>query len=468
MKTGKIKTSRRFIRAISGIMAIMLIIAVIILPCAEAEGTDYVVICSDLNLRTGASTGFSVITQLPLGSKLTALYNSGDWTRVDVSGQQGWVYSSYIKKHSDSYSENKTGLARYTVLDISQYQGDIDWDELAKEGLYGVILRLGLYSVSLGRNRVDDKVEEYYKEAKKRGLNVGMYYYSVATSEQRAADEAAFVMEAIENHSWKLDLPFYYDAEAPLMQNKGGANIRLYAETFCGALEKAGYRVGIYASTSWIYDYYEGYPLLNNRSLWVADYRGYCGYSGDHDMWQYSDKAKVDGIPYGYADINVLYRDLANVSKGEESGSVAGGKEELTSETLSLVSEFLSEPVSDHEAPSQPDLEIVSALLKQNEIASETASGGEEKTLSDVTDILQGYIFGDADMDGRITAGDARQALRVSARLEYPLEISLILSDVDCNGRVTADDARIILRAVARLTKMPRYTPERLSESEAA
>ncbi len=390
----------------------ILFVAAFSLPCVEAEGSTCAVICSNLNMRTGASTGFNVIKQLSLGSEITALYESGDWTKVELDGQEGWVYTDYIKKHYDVYAQKDPTLARYVVLDLSQYQGDIDWDILSEEGLYGVILRLGLYSVALGRNRVDDKVAEYYNEAKKHGLNVGMYYYSVATNEQRAADEAAFVLNAIKEYGWKLDLPFYYDAEAALMRNKGAANIRTFAEIFCSALENAGYYAGIYASTSWIQDYYEGYPLLNNRSIWVADYRGYCGYSGDHDMWQYSSSARVAGINEGTADINVLYRDLAKYIK-EKGLNIADKKiDDITSETESV---------------SQ--------------------------------DLVHGYIFGDVDLDGKITAGDARQTLRISAKLEFPLEISLILSDADCDGYITAQDARTILRVSARLEYMPKYKP---------
>ena len=420
-------TRKRFLlsgvrRIITSVTAMILLVAAFSLPCVEAEGSGCAVICSNLNLRTGASTGFKVLMQLPLGSKVLALYESGDWTKVDVNGQQGWVYTDYIKKHYDPYAEKNPTLSRYVVLDISQYQGDINWDALSKEGLYGVILRLGLYSVSLGRNRVDDKVNEYYHEAKKHDLKVGMYFYSVATNEERANNEAAFVLNTIKSYDWKLDLPFYYDAESSLMRNKGAANIRSYTDIFCKTLEKAGFYTGIYASTSWIQDYYEGYTVLNDRSIWVADYRGYCGYTENHDMWQYSSSALVSGITEGTADINVLYRDLAKYIIDNGFNNYSVGALDNTSET---------------------------------ELNSE--------------ETIEGYLFGDADLDGKITAEDARQTLRISAKLEYPLEISLILSDADCDGNITAEDARTILRVSAKLDKMPKYKSlktDELSSSE--
>ena len=133
-------------------------------------------------------------------------------------------------------------------------------------------------------------------------------------------------------------------------------------------------------------------------------------------MWQYTSSAVVRGVDAGTVDLNVCYIDLAAYIK-ENGLNRHGDEEESASEELS----------------------------------------------SDA--FVNGYLFGDADLDGVITASDARLALRISARLESPREITLILADADCDGIVSAADARTILRVSARLEKMPEYIGNTTEES---
>ena len=406
--------ARRFAATMT---AMALLIAAFGLYCADAEGVSCAVICSNLNVRTGPSTDNDIITQLMLGDPVRSLSEDGSWSNIEYGdGQQGWVYTPYIIKHTDLYADKNPQFSDRVVLDLSEYQGDIDWDYLAMDNIYGVILRLGINSVALGRLRVDDKVSEYYAEATKRGIHVGMYFYSAASSIERSREEALFMLSTIADNGWQLDLPLYYDAESPVLQNTGANNIRVIADCFMNTIEDAGYYAGLYSNTSWMQSYFEGYSLLEGRSIWIADYRGYCGYSGAHDMWQYTSSAVVEGIDNGTADLNVCYIDLAAFIK-ENGYNGLGEDEELSSMELS----------------------------------------------SD--ELIAGYLFGDVDLDGSITAADARLALRISARLDSPSDISVILADTDCDGTVSAADARKILRVSARLERMPKYTGAVIEES---
>lgn len=404
-------------RMFATLTAMALLVAVFGLYCADAEGVSCAVICSNLNVRQGPSTDHDIITQLMLGDPVRSLSEDGDWTNIEYGdGQQGWVYTPYIIKHTDLYADKNPQFGARVVLDLSEYQGNIDWDYLALDNIYGVILRLGINSVALGRIRVDDKVGEYYSEAKKRGIHVGMYLYSAASGIEKGREEARFVLDTIADRGWKLDLPVYFDAESPVLRNTGADNIRKISDCFMNTIEEAGYYAGLYANSSWMNSYYDGYSLLEGRSVWVADYRGYCGYSGPHDMWQYTSSAVVRGVDAGTVDLNVCYIDLAAYIK-ENGLNRHGDEEESASEELS----------------------------------------------SDA--FVNGYLFGDADLDGVITASDARLALRISARLELPREITLILADADCDGIVSAADARTILRVSARLEKMPEYIGSTTEES---
>lgn len=202
------------------------------------------------------------------------------------------------------------------VLDLSTYQGTVDFSKMKSAGVEGVILRCGYTGYGSMLPTTDAKFEAYYKGASEAGLPIGVYYFTLATSEELAVKEANFVLNLVKDK--ELLLPIYVDVEA---QNNSVAWTNLsksdrtkFVAKFCDTIEKAGYYVGIYGSTSWLNNKLD-MSSLKAYDVWVAQYNTRCTYTGNYGMWQYSSKG--NGATYGcsstYVDMNHCYKDYPTI-----------------------------------------------------------------------------------------------------------------------------------------------------------
>lgn len=208
-------------------------------------------------------------------------------------------------------------------IDVSTHNGNIDFKKVRAAGIDSCIIRCGFtgYGSTQSLNK-DDKFEINYKNAKEAGLNVGAYYYAVATSEENAEREAAFVLSLLKGK--QFELPVYYDVEdshdteaigvhPQNMQNLGKAALTKVVDRFCSIVEGAGYFTGMYTSTWWC-DQLLDMSVLQRYTLWLAQWSDEVTYSGSYDVWQYTNLGKVDGI-VGYVDMNYIYRDFPTLIK---------------------------------------------------------------------------------------------------------------------------------------------------------
>lgn len=209
------------------------------------------------------------------------------------------------------------------AIDISTHNGNVDFNRVKAAGINDVILRCGVTTYGTGLKRYeDDKFEENYKKAKAAGLNVGAYYYAIATEVQHAEWEAAFVLELLKGKTFEL--PIYYDVEDSHdtdalgvhprnMQKLGKTKLTQIVNRFCEIVEGAGYYTGIYSSTWWFNELLD-MSILDRYTLWLAQWTEQPTYKGDFGVWQYTDKGKVDGVT-GYVDMNIIYNDFTPIIK---------------------------------------------------------------------------------------------------------------------------------------------------------
>lgn len=183
-------------------------------------------------------------------------------------------------------------------IDISEHNGDIEWEKVQASGVDFVILRCGY-----GQNQTsqDDKKWLRNVEACERlGIPYGVYIYSYATNTTKASSEADHVLRLIQGH--KLSYPVYFDMEDTSTQNSDLAAI---AKTFCSKIQNAGYPVGVYASLSW-WNTKLTDKCFGNWYRWIASWSASkCNYNGEFALWQYSEKGAVPGIS-GNVDMNYL------------------------------------------------------------------------------------------------------------------------------------------------------------------
>lgn len=190
-------------------------------------------------------------------------------------------------------------------IDISKWQGDVDFNALKEAGVEFVIIRVGTSSGINGENLVDSKFEQNINGANKAGIPVGVYFYSYANSEDRAISDALWVLEQIKDY--KVDLPIAFDWENWSFYNEFNLSffgLSSMADSFVETVRDAGYEGMLYSSKNYLEDiWFKGdYPV------WLAHYTTKTNYEGDYEFWQLCNNGRVAGIN-GDVDINIRYLD---------------------------------------------------------------------------------------------------------------------------------------------------------------
>lgn len=192
----------------------------------------------------------------------------------------------------------------YRGIDVSKWQGNINFSQVKAMGIEFVIARIGF---GMFEDQKDSKFEENYSGAVNNNIPIGVYLYSYALNENDARREADVCLKWLRNR--KLNLPVYYDVEDKSQQTISKSTLTKMCEIFCEKMEAAGYWAGIYANKYWLTNHLDYKYLEKKYTIWVAQYNNKNTYSGKYDMWQYTSKGRVNGIN-GNVDMNILYKDI--------------------------------------------------------------------------------------------------------------------------------------------------------------
>ena len=219
--------------------------------------------------------------------------------------------------YPDSYNNKE----RYDAIDVSVFQGSINWQTVYNSGIRAAIIRVGGRGYGTGEIYGDAGFEANLINAKAAGLKVGVYFFSAAINEAEAEQEANYAINQVKNTGVSLDLPIYIDFEGDGNGgNNGGrveANVNQYTGTrilkkFGDTVKANGYLPGIYAG----YYFLDSYSNLSevrgwNYSMWVAWYSNNALYNVPYtvEMWQYTGYGYVNGISSQYVDKNILFID---------------------------------------------------------------------------------------------------------------------------------------------------------------
>lgn len=205
-----------------------------------------------------------------------------------------------------------SGISKVYGIDVSYYQGNIDWKKVKNSGVEFVIIRVGYRGYGSAGTLVEDpKFKTYLDGATKAGLKVGVYFYTQAITTAEAKAEAKFVLDRIKGYS--LQMPVYYDIESVdydtgRLDSAGLSKAQKTAlcTAFCDTIIKSGYSAGVYANYTWLNYYIDGAGLGRKYPIWLAHYTSNTNYDQRMDMWQYSGSGTVSGIS-AYTDVNVWY-----------------------------------------------------------------------------------------------------------------------------------------------------------------
>lgn len=206
-------------------------------------------------------------------------------------------------KHCTASEVSRAGI------DVSSHQEEIDWQAVADAGVEFAIVRVGYRGYTDGNIFADSLAKENLEGALAAGLDVGAYFFSQATSEEEAIEEAQFVIDALEGY--ELRYPVYFDWEGIIAEARTddvtGEELTAFAKAFCEKIEDAGYRAGVYFNQSYGYDRFDLIEL-RDYEFWLAEYADTQSFAYEVQIWQYDNKAALPGIETK-VDLNLCYYD---------------------------------------------------------------------------------------------------------------------------------------------------------------
>ena len=199
-------------------------------------------------------------------------------------------------------------------IDVSSFQGMVDWQQVADAGIEFVIIRAGGRGYGEGTLYEDSMAQINYQGARAAGLKIGAYFFSQAISPEEAVEEAEYLLELTKD--WQLDMPLVYDWE---FVNHQARTAWVHRQTltdcmlsFCDRVTEAGKEAMIYFNPSqsrrrFYIEQITDYPF------WLAMYSDWMTYPYKIDMWQYTCEGSVPGIE-GNVDINLYFTYVDEVS----------------------------------------------------------------------------------------------------------------------------------------------------------
>ncbi len=354
---------------------------------ATVTTDDYITTPLLLNFRQQPTTSSEILDKIPKGTIIQITKIENDWGKITYNGKNGWISMDYAEKYDTVHLDTSRYGVDWNVIDISKFNGNINWEKLKEQELDGIIIRIGFRGTKTKVIHTDEKFFEFYNAAKEAGFYVGCYFYSGATTTTEVKEEASYIIDLIRTNNLEFDMPVYYDMEDDIIADMGSDNINEFAKTFLKEMDNENIFSGVYTNTRWMEDFFNP-AIFSGHALWIADWRGECRYTGDFGMWQYSEDGKIDAIEEN-VDLNICYINYPILIKDKG-----------------------------YNVPPNP---------------------------------FKPRDKGDINGDGKINAADARLALRKSANLQTLSDIEFTAADYNSDGKVTAADARLILRKSAGL-----------------
>ena len=206
-----------------------------------------------------------------------------------------------FEKLYNEYKNDNTTIG----IDVSKWQGDIDFDKIKEAGVEFVFIKLGGQNGIGGEYYIDPKFERNIEGFKNVGIPVGLYFYSYANSPTQAKKDALWVVDQIKKY--KIDLPIAYDWENWSKFNDFHVSFNTLTKSageFINTLKKSGYDGMLYSSKS----YLESIWLENSYTTWLAHYTSNTDYSGNYKCWQRTSSAKIPGITVNTVDFDICYK----------------------------------------------------------------------------------------------------------------------------------------------------------------
>lgn len=214
-------------------------------------------------------------------------------------------------------------------IDVSEFQGSIDWSKVKNDGIEFAILKLGnIYDYDA--NYKDSKFETNYKNARAQGIKIGAYIYNYCNTVDTLKEGLEWALEQLDGK--KLDMPIYLDMEDKDIQGETVETLTNQCNEFARFVQDKNYKAGVYANVNWLKNKLNPSEFDKDISVWAAQYYTECQYTGVYDIWQYTSSGKVSGIS-GNCDMNYLYNENI-IEESTTTGNDKKSVDELAKEVI--------------------------------------------------------------------------------------------------------------------------------------
>lgn len=220
---------------------------------------------------------------------------------------KGKAKKTTAKKAIEKYETNETSLG----IDVSTWQGDIDWKKVKRSGINFAMIRCGFRGMDSGKITMDSYFFKNIKGAIANNINVGVYFFSMAKNKNEAIEEAKWVVDLIKDYD--ISYPVAIDTEIFNKYRLKGidySTLTNNAIAFSDYVKSKGYTPMIYSYARAFNQYFDT-AKFNNYRIWLAQYNDEATYKGRYYMWQYTSDGSVPGIK-GRVDMNVSYFSVTN------------------------------------------------------------------------------------------------------------------------------------------------------------
>lgn len=277
----------------------------------EEEGKEEI----KQDIKTAYADGTGIVHELRmLFPNDIVFYNNGKYQFVPISDAipaRTYDPAGLIMNAKGEMEYQVNGqVASLKGIDLSRYQGEVDWSLVAADGVDYAMVRVGIRGYGTGEIVLDDTLDANMRGAAENNIEVGAYFFTQAISEEEAIEEANAVIEALA--PYHVTYPIAIDVEDVDDSAARTANLTAkqrtdYVIAFCETIEAAGYTPMIYGNLKTYCDMLE-MERLNEYEKWFAFYDTYVYFPYEITMWQYTDSGVVNGIE-GKVDLNITFPD---------------------------------------------------------------------------------------------------------------------------------------------------------------
>lgn len=270
------------------------------------EQQGFQVPASPVSVRVKSIVSYTVIDDIDFfvhaESEVDILKEDTKDKELDSEDEDDSQYTALLDMEEDE-RENAVKLG----IDVSKWNGGIDWEVVKAEGVDFAIIRCGYRGSSSGWLIEDPYFYQNLTGAKKAGIKVGLYFFTQATNLVEAVEEASMVVSLLGDT--RIDYPVFIDTEGAggngRADNLDPGTRTAVINAFCQTIQNAGLDAGVYSGRNWFYNNLI-VDEMDAPNIWLAEYRQTPLYEGRYDMWQYTSSGSVAGIE-GRVDLNISY-----------------------------------------------------------------------------------------------------------------------------------------------------------------